>query len=240
MFKSVDYTGTFTQGCGTEEDPHPCDYCLTKFLGWPISHKPRLMQQDDLELLKVRDCVVFLDSVHDGYAPVIPDAWIRKKHRWIGIQDPSITFYIQSKWISRALQDHLADLEAIKDRVIMGTTITSNRVNLVQKYSRAPPVDLRARSILEFSRIGFKTRLSLEPYLSFDPDILINWIVEINPELVEVGLDNYNHRHKLNMPIPSRSDHLLLKRVLEGRGIKVFEKSSIVNWLSRAEDNEDG
>lgn len=230
MFRSVDYTGTYYQGCD-----HFCVYCWTLFMPYgPISHEPKLVQKDEFELLKERDAVVFLQSAHDSFANCIPDEWIRSMLRWIGRQDPSLTFYLQSKNIGRAVifYDLLAD---IKDRVILGTTLETNFRIITDEISKAPPPVNRYAALLTFSQAGFRTRLSLEPLFKFNFERMRKWILKLRPELVEVGLDNYAKRHGVDMPQPDLWTYERLKRALVNAGIQVNEKDSIVKWREKNE-----
>lgn len=227
MFSSVDYTGTYYQGCD-----HGCLICWTRWMwGGPISHEPRLMQTDEYELLDEREAVIFLNSAHDSLAECNPTEWILAMLRWIGRQHPSLEFYIQSQNPERALtQPILHALEQVKPRVILGTTIQTNRQDIIDSFSKAPPIIRRVYAMLRLGALGFRLRLSLEPLYAFDYLDLRDLVISIGPELVEVGLDNYGHRHKLNIPQPNLSDYLCLKEDLEEVGIRVNEKKSIRKW----------
>ena len=234
MFRSVDYTGTYYQGCGTENDPYPCGYCLTKYLPWgSISHKPRLIQVNEHELLKVRECTVFLNSVHDSFAPVIPSEWIHGMLRWIGRQHETIKLYIQSKYIDRARSEFMAQLLEVQDHVIIGTTIESNRSRQVAQFCNADNVYTRAMALMDFSKLGFRTRISHEPLQAFDVKDLLRMDTAIAPELIELGLDNYLSRHQLNIPQPTYIEYETYVDGLISRGIPFEEKDSIKRWRKR-------
>lgn len=55
-------------------------------------------------------------------------------------------------------------------------------------------------------------------------------VIAIDPELVEIGLDNYAHRHKIDIPQTSSWDYNFLYRDLSDHGTTLFEKDSIVKW----------
>lgn len=237
MFRSVDYTGTFFRECGTERDPWPCGYCLTKFLPWEIKHDPVLVQYDEHELLKVRDCTVFLNSVHDSFAPVIPSEWILGMLRWIGRQHRSIKIYLQSKYINRAKSEFEDELLAIQSHVILGTTIESNRSRQVAKYCRADSIYARVMAMIDLSQLGFRTRISHEPLQAFDLKELLQMDTAIAPELIELGLDNYQSRHQLNIPQPNFLKYETYVDGLISRGIPFEEKDSIKRWRKREAEN---
>lgn len=231
MFKSVDYTGTYYQGCD-----HNCLICWTLFMpGGPISHAPKLMQKDEYELLKEREACIFLNSAHDSFAKCIPTEWILSMLRWIGRQHPSLEFYLQSQAIERAFYEAIIFLNLLdlKHQVIIGTTIQTNRQDIIDKISNAPSIESRFTTMLKIGGYGFRLRLSLEPLFAFDYIQLRDMVLKIEPELVEVGLDNYAHRHKIKIPQPDYPSYTYLKQDLEDAGIKVNEKANIKRWRER-------
>jgi len=225
MFKSVDWTATYYQGCN-----HGCKVCWTLFMpGGPISHEPRLMQTDEYQIIKNKTGVCFMNSAHDTFAACIPDEWILAMIRWISRQPEGLIFYLQSQNLWRALA-YMERLKEIKDKVIIGTTIQTDNEELIKSISNAPPVATRYQAMLRFRTQGFRLRLSLEPLYRFTPTKLRKMVFDINPELVETGLDNYAHRHKLDIPQPDRYAYKTLYKDMTKYGIKVFEKDSIGKW----------
>ena len=228
MFPNVNWTGTYYQGCD-----HDCVYCWAKWM--KVSHKPKLIQTDPTELLKVRDCVVFLNSAHDGYSNCIPGEWIKQKIQWMNIQDPSIIFYEQSKNTPR--MRHYVEtrqLETLKHRIILGTTIETDDATLAQSLSKAPIPYIRAVDMVAIRDLGYTTRLGLEPLYRFNPTVLANWIKTMRPSEVMAGLDNYAHRHKHIIPQPRIEDYRALRGSILDQGITLVEKQSIQKWRLRA------
>ncbi len=224
MFKSVDWTGTYYQGCN-----HGCKVCWTLFMPVPISHAPRLMQKDEYQIIQGKEGVVFLNSAHDTFAACIPDNWISTMLRWIGRQPDGLVFYLLSQNIWRA-QQFMPQLKEVQDKIILGTTIQTDIEKIIKSFSNAPPVATRYQAMLRFRTQGFRLRLSLEPLYQNNYRRLRDMVFDINPELVEVGLDNYAHRHKIDIPQPDRCDYKNLYKDVTEYGIKVFEKDSIVKW----------
>lgn len=225
MFRSVNWTATYYQGCS-----HGCKVCWTLFMpGGPISHEPRLMQTDEFQVLRKREGVVFMNSAHDTFAACIPDEWILAMLRWIRRQHEGLVFYLQSQNIGRA-QQFMPQLKEIQDKVILGTTIQTDNEELVKSISNAPSIYSRYQGMLRLGFQGFRLRLSLEPLYKFTPTKLRDMVFDINPELVETGLDNYASRHKIDIPQPSSWEYNFLYRDLSDYGIKVFEKESIGKW----------
>ncbi len=225
MFKSVDWTATYYQGCN-----HGCKVCWTLFMpGGPISHEPRLMQTDEFQVLRRREGVCFLNSAHDSFAACIPDEWIRAMLRWIRRQHEGLVVYLQSQNIGRA-QQFMPELKEIQDKIILGTTLQTDIEAIVQAISNAPSIYSRYQGMLRLKTQGFRLRLSLEPLYLFTPTKLRDMVFDINPELVETGLDNYAARHKLVIPQPHMKAYCTLYRAMKEYGIEVFEKDSIKKW----------
>ncbi|MBA7678724.1 hypothetical protein ES703_87002 [subsurface metagenome] len=225
MFRSVNWTATYFQGCN-----HDCVYCWTKFMPWgPISHEPKLMQKDEHYIIKNKTGVCFLNSAHDSYSACIPDEWICAMHRWIGRQPDGLVFYLQSQNVWRA-QQFIPQLKEIQDKVIIGTTIQTDNEALIRAISNAPSIYSRYQAMRHFSIQGFRVRLSLEPLFNFKPSKMRDMIFDINPELVEIGLDAYAHKHKIKIPQPYRKPYQHLYKDLIDYGITVFEKQGMERW----------
>lgn len=225
MFTSVDWTGTYYQGCN-----HGCLVCFTQFLPWgAISHVPRLLQLDEHQVIKGKTGVVFLQSAHDTFAACIPEEWILAMLRWIGRQPEGLIFYLQSQNVWRA-QQFMPQLLEIKEKLILGTTFQTDSEIIVRSMSNAPSLATRHQAMLNFRTQGFRLRLSLEPLYRFNLDKLLAMVTSVAPELVEVGLDNYAHRHKIDIPQPRRGPYQVLHVRMQEHGIKVVEKKSIEKW----------
>jgi len=110
------------------------------------------------------------------------------------------------------------------DQTIVSTTIETNREELVEKVSLAPPPKVRYQSmkLLDWPR----KHVSIEPVMDFDPEIVFKWITEIEPECVSVGYDNYNNC----LPEPPLDKVLSLIEALESSGINVERKTIREPW----------
>jgi len=108
-------------------------------------------------------------------------------------------------------------------KTIFSTTIETNRDELVLKYSLAPPPTTRFEWMKWLAESIPQTRrhISIEPIMDFDLDVMFKWITDIEPELVSIGYDNYNH----HLPEPPLSKVLKLIEDLEASGIKVERKT---------------
>lgn len=144
------------------------------------------------------------------------------------------TFLVQSKNPSRFMD------WIFPDNVILGTTIESNREHLwdisdplkirydYQDISSAPLPEKRYEAMLKLG-LGQRKAITIEPVLDFDVEILAQWIINLNPELVWIGYDN--HKHKLPEP-PFSKTMALIERVKEAASneSKVVEKTIRLAW----------
>ncbi|MFH2110404.1 MAG: hypothetical protein ABIJ47_03975 [Candidatus Bathyarchaeota archaeon] len=235
MFESVDYTFTYYQGCGYDRVFYPCPVCWAQFLPWgTVGHEARLVWEDPEALIPptIRDAVIFMNSAHDWLAPRIPDQWIRDMIRWMSRQDPSIRFYLQSKFLPRA-RSFMDELYPLRNRVIMGTTLMTTSQSLLDDTGfKVTPIKDLYGALAFFSDAGFRIRLSLEPLYSFNPGIMADRVRRLRPEVVEVGLDNYLDRHRLPIPQPSReSVRLLLQTLAPLTNTRMVLKKGMKRWL---------
>ena len=110
----------------------------------------------------------------------------------------------------------LADLNPRK--TILSTTIETNRP-ITLEFSFAPITAERYRSMKELA--WPRKHVSVEPIMDFDLDVMFKWITDIEPEIVSIGYDNYNH----HLPEPPLSKVLKLIEDLEASGIRVERKT---------------
>lgn len=82
-----------------------------------------------------------------------------------------------------------------RPNIFLGTTIETNRK--YEAISKAPPVTARYHTIRYNS--SHHKFVSIEPIMDFDLLELVQWMVDIKPEIIEVGADNYHN----NLPEPS-------------------------------------
>jgi len=224
--------------------------CWAMLMG--VSHEFKMMVDfSTLKDLEVRDCIIYLNSAHDTFCRKqrssedpnkiqegtdVPVEWIRDMFKWIERQHPSITWMFVTKNPAGYL-GWLKELTPLKDRVILGTTIETNRS--MSMYSQAIKPQVRAWCMHHLSiKLGFKTMVSVEPMYLFDVKILASWLIRIKPMVVEIGLDGWAHRHKKKIPQPRVEDYLELKRRLDEAEIPVIEKPNLKKWLKTKTEEE--
>ena len=135
MYNFVDYTWNPIKG----KCIHDCKYCYMK--QWGVQSDLCLVG-NELKVELGRDNYIFVCSGTDMFAVNIPDAWIMAvlSH----CSKFSNKYLFQTKDPTRILlqyEDHLP-----KDSVV-GTTIETNREDLIKSVSDAPKVEERAISL---------------------------------------------------------------------------------------------
>lgn len=117
---------------------------------------------------------------------------------------PQTDFLIQSK-NPKQLYDWLVDWGiTLPSNVYLSTTIETNRD---YGLTKAPPPLERFRYFTGYPH-NFKF-LSIEPIMDFDLEEMVKWVTLMNPDIIEVGADNYHN----NLPEPpwSKVEQLLEK-----------------------------
>jgi len=108
------------------------------------------------------------------------------------------------------------------DNVYHGVTLETNRDT---PMSKAPSPETRYQ-IMTLDKHPHKF-ISIEPIMDFDLIEFSNWIYDINPEIVEIGADNYNN----NLPEPSSDKILKLVDILTLHGVNVVQKQGLERLL---------
>lgn len=186
MFKSVGWTWNPIWGCIND-----CKYCWAKSLAerWGKQFHPQFREAFLDDPMPNDGFWVFVGSMGDVFCDGVPDSWLFRLLLRI-LQDKSNNkFLLQTKNPIRFLDKSL-DLDSVKNKIILGTTIETNRLDTLN-WSKAPLTTERAYSLATTKLDGFKTFLSLEPLSDFDFKELSSWIMSIQPEAIEIGLENY-------------------------------------------------
>jgi hypothetical protein len=141
--------------------------------------------------------LIFVSDMGDLWGEWVPNEWIKKVLKAVE-QSPDATFLFLTKNPVR----YYEFLHQMPDKVVLGTTIESNR-QLVGT-SKAPPVFWRAWAM---THLDFRPKMvSIEPILDFDMEPFVRMIQLIHPEFVYCGMDNWNH----HLPEPTLEKTQLL------------------------------
>jgi hypothetical protein len=97
-------------------------------------------------------------------------------------QLPNRKFLIQSK--NPCIFGHFR----FPQNVLLGITIETNRDDLYEGISNAPPPSQRYKAMLKLQHE--RKIVTIEPVLDFDVEIMVEWVREIRPETCYVGYDS--------------------------------------------------
>jgi len=136
------------------------------------------------------------------------------------------------------------DFEQFKAQIQFRFTITSNNNKLLSFWEpNAPSYEERLASLQLAFRKGFKTSVSIEPFLDYDPIFLVKDIEQFTTESIWLGRMNYIQRNNLTPEEEQHYDairrnysasHLLKIYNKLQNNPKIRIKDSITNQLSRA------
>ena len=186
MFKSVGWTWNPIAGC-----THDCKYCWAKSLTerWGKTFEPKIREHFFKDKMPNDGSWIFVGSVGDTFCRSMKDAWILRLLKFIKDCKANNKFLLQTKNPNR-FPWFINELEEIKDKIIVGTTLETTWAT---PWSNAPPTDSRADYLIYMKKHGFKTFLSLEPLADFQLVTMKRWINLIQPEAIEIGLENYTN-----------------------------------------------
>jgi len=211
MFRIVTRTWNPVVGC-----LHNCVYCWARRQAKRQKHRCKLCYQfsphTHLDRLIPSGQLIFVVSMGDLFCDAFGDEVIQQIIDMVK-QRPHQTFLFCTKNPRRYLHFQFPE------NCLLGTTIETNRNELVRRFSNAPPVSERYEAMLELDGKARKF-LSVEPIMEFDFDVFLEWISSINPEYCEIGYDNY---YKL-LPEPSLEKTLDFIEAKRKLGIDVREK----------------
>ena len=110
------------------------------------------------------------------------------------------------------------------DNVYHGVTLETNRSTPMSKA----PSPLQRYQIMTLDEHPHKF-ISIEPIMDFDLNPFVQMIFDINPEIVEVGADNYGN----NLPEPSTDKIEILLTELRKFGRTVIKKDGLERLLGQ-------
>ena len=176
---------------------HDCTYCYMKSL--PGKQKPIHLDGKELRTNLGEGNYIFVGSGTDMFARDVPQEWIGRVLE-VCRKYPENTYLFQTKdpaqlWIA-----------AYMPSIVFGTTIETNRA-FMDPLSTAPTAGRRAAAIGDFSRVGFRTMVTIEPVVDFDVEQMTELLVLANPEWVNIGADS--KKHGLPEPSPEKLQELI-------------------------------
>ena len=127
------------------------------------------------------------------------------------------TFYVQTKR-PEFLRPYLG---LLPPRVMLVTTLETNRDDGYGLVSKAPPPTERFRQFLDLD--WPRKVVTIEPAMDFDVDVFAGWITNIGPKCVWLGLNSRPAEVRLPEPTPEKLR--AFTGILIGHGIPVRGKS---------------
>lgn len=206
------------------ECPHRCGYCYVQTNPHGVSPRWKgeiRLVEDELGTDYGSDKTIFIEHMGDLFADEVPADWIE----WILShckKYPDNIYVFQTKNPARASLFLLKPSSILK--FMMGTTIETNRI---YKDTLAPKSIERYKGILSFSSCEIKTFVTIEPIMDFDLDVLLGWILDINPTFINIGADS--KRCNLPEPTPFKIKDFILK--LQSNGIHIKKKTNLKRLL---------
>ena len=219
MFRSVGWTWNPLTGC-----EWGCEYCWAKRHAdrYNKPFNPQFREHFLKDKLPDDGTWIFVCSNGDFNSPNMGKEWKASVLRTIKNYQGSCKFLLTSK-SPRDFIPLYEELYEIRDRIILGTTIETNREIT---WSNAPDPVNRAEFLSFFKTNGFKTFLSLEPLADFDLMKLLSYVEIIKPEAIEIGLENYTDV----LPRPDNEKIISLVEHLHEKGYNYMMKKNL-SWV---------
>ena len=213
MYQFIDATWNTIKG----ECFHDCSYCYMKRWG---KLKPVRFDEKELKTDLGIGNFIFVGSSCDMFAENIPDEWIKKTLKHMGMFDSK--YLLQTKNPTRVLD--FIDACVITDKCVICTTIESNK-DLFEIKRKSPDVFTRAMAMNELSQI-IDTYVTIEPIMDFDMDIMVQLIRDCNAKQINIGADSGRN----NLPEPTKEKVLQLVSELQKFTI-IHNKSNLQRLL---------
>ncbi len=194
---------------------HDCSYCYMKQYG---EQKPIRFDKKELKTDLGEGNFIFVGSSCDMWAEDVPEEWILETLDHCNRFDNKYLF--QSKNPRRMLEFQSRRRPYIKPNSILGTTIESDKI--YSEMGNAPTPEKRAFALNLLSQY-FKTMVTIEPVMDFNPITLGNLIHLCHPEWVNIGGDSKGHK----LPEPTADTIRMLIDNLESNGIEVKFKRNL-------------
>jgi DNA repair photolyase len=205
MYNWVTHTWSPIQGCS-----HQCDYCYVK----TYRRLPEDPTIDDSFPVLGEGRTIFIGHMCDMFSARVPDKWIRRVLDHCKLYNNKYVF--QTKNPERILS-FIPDMPA---KYTIGTTVETNRQELLDAISQAPSV---SRRIFGISQITTEKFITIEPVIQFDTATFADMIISARPNFVNIGADSKNH----NLPEPTRDRVNLLIVLLKTKGIEIRKKINL-------------
>jgi DNA repair photolyase len=208
MYEWVTHTWSPGIGC-----PHQCSYCYVK----TYREQPSEFRLD-LPFPKLgKGRKIFVGHLCDMWAKGVASEDIGSILGWCS--------YFANEYIFQSKNPYrFADfVNEMPSHAMYGTTIETNKQDILDKLSKAPPVKERTEAMKFCKPYGFRQFVTIEPIIDFDVDKLARLIIDASPDWVNIGADSKHH----NLPEPPKEKVIALIETLVTEGIKILNKSNL-------------
>lgn len=211
MYPFITHTWNTVKG----KCPHDCEYCYMK----RFKQNPVRFDKTELKTDLGEANFIFVGSSCDMWADEIPYEWIYKTldHCKFLQANKNNRFLFQTK---NPKKYFLFENE-FPMNTILGVTIESDK--RYDCMGNTPDPADRASDMNLLANRGWKTMVTVEPCLAFEPLELWNLICMCKPEWVNIGADSRSH----NLPEPDRNNINQLIYYLRYEGIIVKIKDNL-------------
>ena len=195
--------------------PHQCSYCYVKN-SWRDLPEETVLQEPFPVLGSGK--TIFIGHLCDMFAESVKDVDIVKVLEYCRKFDNEYIFQTKNPERMWNFKHHFPEKRMI------GTTIETNREDILKEHSKAPDPISRANGLGQIEGRKFVT---IEPIMDFDVPSLLSLIVFCKPDFVNIGADSKRH----NLPEPSGEKILKFVEVLRVHGITIRKKVNIERLL---------
>lgn len=215
MYPWVTHTHSHLGG----ECPHKCVYCYVDNprFGRPERYTGELrLIEKEFEVKYGASKIIFMENCNDLFAEEVPELFIKLITNHC-LEWPDNDWVWQTKNPIRYLKRF--DLMPLNS--IFGCTIETNRD--IPEISKAPSPWKRYSAMCCSPMLKAKKFITIEPILDFDVDVMLAWLIHIEPDFVNIGADSKGH----GLPEPPLWKVEALIENLQARGIEVREKQNL-------------
>jgi len=208
MYDFVTHVDSPITGC-----PHRCRYCYV------LAQPGGLKKLDKPELHTPlhnygKNKTIFIGHQGDMFATTIPESFVESVLENC-LKYPANTYLFQTKNPERYMKFFMH----LPINAILGTTIETNRQDLVEKISMAPNIRSRVAGMVQVKKYATEQSLkwqffvTIEPIMQFDRDPFIELIHNIEPTFIAIGADSKKHQ----LEEPTMEQVLDLAKILATR-----------------------
>ena len=204
--------------CMIGECPHNCGYCYVPVITKGNSRYKGLIRLDrkDLNADLGENNTIFICHTNDMFAKdvsnddIVDILMFLKKY-------PKNKYVFQTKNPKRVLNFILPE------ESMVGTTIETNRDDLIKEWSKAPMPAERADAMKKIKDAGYETFITIEPIMDFDVDELFSIIESADPNWINIGADSKG----FDLPEPGWDKVESFIGKIKNTNIEIKEKSNL-------------